>query len=103
VYGRRITLLLSILLITLPTVLIGCLPSYEMIGIAAPVLLAVFRFVQGAACCLLPSYLDYEETWCDVVLCMIGIALPVLLAMFRCRSYLRRWVGTTGGIKFDLL
>jgi MFS family permease len=49
VYGRRITLLLSILLITLPTVLIGCLPSYKMIGIAAPVLLAVFRFVQGAA------------------------------------------------------
>jgi MHS family proline/betaine transporter-like MFS transporter len=50
VYGRRVTLLLSILLITLPTVLIGCLPSYHMIGIAAPVLLAVFRFVQGERC-----------------------------------------------------
>ncbi|WIA30903.1 hypothetical protein OEZ86_000955 [Tetradesmus obliquus] len=48
-YGRRITMLLTILLITLPTVLIGCLPSYHMIGIAAPVLLAILRFLQGLA------------------------------------------------------
>jgi MHS family proline/betaine transporter-like MFS transporter len=51
VYGRRITMLLSILLITVPTVLIGCLPSYHMIGIAAPVLLAILRFLQGEAAC----------------------------------------------------
>jgi MFS family permease len=65
VYGRRITLLLSILLITLPTVLIGCLPSYKMIGIAAPVLLAVFRFVQGTALLLVVDCINL--VWHGVV------------------------------------
>jgi hypothetical protein len=36
-------------MITLPTLLIGCLPTYAMIGIAAPVLMALLRFVQGIA------------------------------------------------------
>lgn len=48
-YGRRITLLISVLLITLPTLLIGCLPTYKMIGLAAPVLMALLRFIQGIA------------------------------------------------------
>lgn len=33
----------------LPTVLIGCLPTYQMIGLAAPILLAVLRAIQGIA------------------------------------------------------
>jgi hypothetical protein len=55
-------MLLSILLITLPTVLIGCLPSYHMIGIAAPVLLAILRFLQGKPlpCIMRLTYL-YEQ------------------------------------------
>jgi hypothetical protein len=32
-----------------PTVLIGCLPSYAQAGVAAPVLLALLRLVQGLA------------------------------------------------------
>lgn len=47
--GRRLALLISIVGIALPTVLIGCLPTYSQIGIAAPILLAIFRFVQGIA------------------------------------------------------
>lgn len=47
--GRRVTLLISILAITLPTTIIGALPTYAQAGIAAPVLLAVLRFIQGVA------------------------------------------------------
>lgn len=47
VYGRRLTMLISILTITIPTVLIGCLPTYHQEGIAAPVLLTIMRFTQG--------------------------------------------------------
>jgi MFS family permease len=47
--GRRLALLLSICLMGVPTVLIGCLPTYAHIGIAAPILLALLRLVQGVA------------------------------------------------------
>jgi MFS family permease len=47
--GRRVSLLLSILLMALPTILVGCLPSYQTIGIAAPILMALLRVVQGLA------------------------------------------------------
>jgi MFS family permease len=47
--GRRLTLLLSIVVMAVPTVLIGCLPTYAQAGVAAPVLLALLRLVQGLA------------------------------------------------------
>ncbi|KIZ04144.1 Putative proline/betaine transporter [Monoraphidium neglectum] len=47
--GRRVSLLVSILCMAVPTVLIGCIPSYETIGVAAPVLLGVLRVIQGLA------------------------------------------------------
>jgi MFS family permease len=47
--GRGITLLLSVLGMGVPTVLIGCLPTYKEIGIAAPALLVVLRAAQGIA------------------------------------------------------
>ncbi len=40
-------LIFSLLLMGLATFLIGYLPGYASIGVAAPVLLAVLRFVQG--------------------------------------------------------
>lgn len=48
-YGRRKALLISISLMTIPTVAIGFLPSYATIGIAAPILLMLIRFIQGFA------------------------------------------------------
>lgn len=45
--GRKPALLLSAILITLPTFLMGLLPTYAHIGIAAPVLLVVLRLLQG--------------------------------------------------------
>ena len=45
--GRKATLVASLMTMGPSTVAIGLLPSYEVIGIAAPVLLALFRFGQG--------------------------------------------------------
>ena len=41
--------MISVLLIALPTLLIGCLPTYEQIGLAAPICVALLRFLQGLA------------------------------------------------------
>ncbi|WP_236794440.1 MFS transporter [Amycolatopsis sp. GM8] len=48
-YGRRTTLLLTVLVMGLATGAIGLLPGYAIIGVAAPVLLTLLRFVQGFA------------------------------------------------------
>ncbi|CAE1151348.1 MFS transporter [Serratia sp. Tan611] len=45
--GRKATLVASLLTMGISTVLIGLLPSYETIGIFAPLLLALARFGQG--------------------------------------------------------
>lgn len=45
--GRRFALMASLVLMALPTFLIGLLPTYAQIGIMAPVLLILLRMVQG--------------------------------------------------------
>ncbi|ATA25331.1 transporter [Brenneria goodwinii] len=45
--GRKVTLVASLLTMGISTVVIGLLPSYETIGIFAPMLLALARFGQG--------------------------------------------------------
>lgn len=45
--GRKAALQFSVLIISLPTVLIGFLPTYDTIGLWAPALLMVMRMVQG--------------------------------------------------------
>jgi MFS transporter, MHS family, shikimate and dehydroshikimate transport protein len=45
--GRKTMLILSLLIMGIATALIGLLPTYESIGIWAPVLLVVLRFCQG--------------------------------------------------------
>lgn len=48
-YGRRPALLITIVMIGVATGLIGVLPDFLAIGIAAPIMLAVLRLVQGLA------------------------------------------------------
>ncbi len=47
--GRKRMFMLSILLMSLPTLAIGFLPTYTVIGIWAPILLLSLRILQGAA------------------------------------------------------
>lgn len=45
--GRKSTLIATLMLGGISTFLIGCLPSYAAIGVAAPVFLVVLRVIQG--------------------------------------------------------
>ncbi|MFF8605315.1 MFS transporter [Streptomyces sp. NPDC015346] len=46
-YGRRPVMFASLMLTGCATVAVGCVPSYATLGITAPVLLLVLRFLQG--------------------------------------------------------
>jgi MHS family proline/betaine transporter-like MFS transporter len=48
-YGRKPALILTVCGMAVPTVLIGLLPTYAAIGVAAPILLVVLRLAQGLA------------------------------------------------------
>ena len=47
--GRKRTLVMALLLMGVSSTLIGLLPPYAMIGVAAPILLTLLRFAQGLA------------------------------------------------------
>lgn len=46
-YGRRISLIISMLGMTIPTFSIGLIPSHADIGIYAPITLVIMRLIQG--------------------------------------------------------
>ncbi|GAB2655268.1 MFS transporter [Saccharopolyspora gloriosae] len=46
-FGRKQVLVLTVLLMGVATVGVGCLPTYEQIGVAAPITLVVLRLLQG--------------------------------------------------------
>ena len=47
--GRKYTFLLTLILMGGATFLIGCVPNYEEIGIAAPIIVLLLRLLQGLA------------------------------------------------------
>lgn len=46
-YGRKKALQLSIFMMAIPTVLVGCLPTHEQVGVTATILLILLRLLQG--------------------------------------------------------
>ncbi|WP_308796240.1 MFS transporter [Agromyces silvae] len=48
-HGRKPVLVLTVLLMSVATLAIAVLPGYDVIGVAAPVLLLVIRLLQGVA------------------------------------------------------
>jgi MFS family permease len=47
--GRKYTFLITILIMGLSTFVVGMLPNYESIGVAAPIILVCLRLLQGLA------------------------------------------------------
>ena len=47
--GRKYTFLLTLVIMGISTFLIGCVPNYKSIGIAAPIIVLVLRLLQGLA------------------------------------------------------
>ncbi len=47
--GRKTMLILTLVIMAVATFLVGCLPTYSVIGMWAPVLLVTLRFLQGFA------------------------------------------------------
>ena len=47
--GRKSALVTALVMMGVATTLIGCLPTYVMVGATAPLLLIILRFVQGLA------------------------------------------------------
>jgi MHS family proline/betaine transporter-like MFS transporter len=47
-YGRKASMIIGVLLIALPTILIGLLPGYETLGVIAPILLILALIMQSA-------------------------------------------------------
>ena len=48
-FGRKVAFLATIITMGLSTAMVGMLPSYEAIGIAAPIILVMLRLLQGLA------------------------------------------------------
>lgn len=86
--GRKKTLVLTLAMMGSATVLIGCLPTYEMIGVWAPVMLVLLRIVQGLGIsgewggALLLAYEYAPENRKALYACVpqMGVPLGMLLA-----------------------
>jgi MFS family permease len=48
-FGRKKLFMVTVLMMALPTLLVGFLPTYAQIGIIAPIMLLVLRILQGIA------------------------------------------------------
>lgn len=86
--GRKRTLVLSLSMMGCATVLIGCLPTYASIGVAAPILLVVLRILQsvavsgewGGALLLAYEYAPKKKKPFYACMPQLGIPLGMLLA-----------------------
>ena len=86
--GRKSMLVLTLMIMGGSTVLIGCVPTFDQIGIAAPILLLVLRIIQGiglggewgGAVLMTFEYAPKEERGFYASLPQIGLSLGLCLA-----------------------
>jgi len=102
-WGRKDSLSLSILLVSIPTLCIALLPTYEQIGIWAPLLLVFSRIFQGF--CLggetsgavtyflenvKPHEKDIASSWL-VLSCYVGTLFGTVLGAIFTMSFMPSW------------
>jgi MFS family permease len=46
-FGRRYTFIITLTVMGLSTFLVGCLPTYKSVGVAAPAMLVALQQIQG--------------------------------------------------------
>lgn len=90
-FGRKKGMLISIAIMATSTVLIGLLPTYATIGIAAPILLVILRFFQGfavggdlpGAITFVAEYVDDRRRGlaCSLVYCAVNLGILLASAM----------------------
>src|SRR3984893_8775274 len=85
--GRKQMFTLSVLLMAIPTLLIGLLPTYQSIGLVAPLLLLSMRVLQGvatggqapAACVFVAEHASPGRVGFAVGLLTSGLSFGILL------------------------
>ncbi len=93
--GRKWTLGLSVLLMAVPTALVGLLPTYHQVGLAAALLLLLVRLLQGLSVggeyvgsmsylaeSAQPGRRGFDSSWCNVsggVGGLVGAGLAAVL------------------------
>jgi MHS family proline/betaine transporter-like MFS transporter len=112
--GRKRAFYLSIIVMTVPTFLMGCIPTYAQIGVFAPILLALMRILQsfpsggelpGAFCYLYesagPTNRRFMTSWGAV-----GNQLGIIISMLECfflKKYLSHEALITWGWRISFL
>ncbi len=89
-YGRRTSLTASIILMAIATGCLSILPTYEAIGIAAPILLTVIRLVQGislggefsGSMVFMAEYSKDKHKSVVASLCLFSACIGILLGSF---------------------
>jgi len=65
--GRKAMLIATMLTMGLGTFAVGCLPTYEQIGIIAPIFLVILRILQGVGWLYAPPGWGAECNKCDAL------------------------------------
>jgi MFS transporter, MHS family, shikimate and dehydroshikimate transport protein len=86
--GRKSMLVLTLMIMGVATVLIGLLPTYQQIGVAAPILLLVLRVLQGiglggewgGAVLMAYEYASKEKRGLYASLPQIGLSIGLCLS-----------------------
>ncbi len=101
--GRKQALIISILLVSVPTIAIGLLPTYAQIGILAPIILLVCRLLQGfsvggessGAMTFVLEHADKKVhglmSGIVVASCYIGAAISTLIGAFFTLGFMPSW------------